>query len=91
MEDFSKRLKLAEDVLFREVGDEAVLLNLNTQKYYSLNLTGMCMLQALKQSASIEQALTSLLDEYAVDPAVLRGDLQELIDNLLKQGLVEII
>ncbi len=37
MEDFSKRLRISELVLLREVGEEAILLNLDTRQYYSLN------------------------------------------------------
>ena len=91
MEDFSKRLKISEYVLLREVGEEAVLLNLNTQQYYSLNPSGMRMLQVLNTSASMEQALSSLSEEYAVDPVLLRNDLQELLELLLKHSLIEIV
>ena len=91
MEDFSKRMKISEYILLREVGEEAVLLNLNTQQYYSLNPSGMRMLQVLNTSASMEQALSSLSEEYAVDPVLLRNDLRELLELLLKHGLIEIV
>ena len=90
MQDFSKRLEVSEDVLIRVVGDEGILLNLNTQQYYSLNPSGMRILEVLKNSASMEEALSRLINEYAVDPAVLRCDLQELVEDMLKQGLIEI-
>jgi hypothetical protein len=87
----NKRLALAREVILQKVGEEAVLLDLNTKEYYSLNPSGLRMLQVLRESASMEQAVTSLGEEYAVDPAVLRGDLEELVTQLLKAGLVEII
>jgi hypothetical protein len=91
MMNFSKRLNIPENVLVQEVGDEAVMLDLDTKQYYSLNPSAMRMLQVLKASASMEQAVTSLAEEYAVDPAILRGDLEELVAQLLKNGLVEIV
>ena len=84
-------MKISEYILLREVGEEAVLLNLNTQQYYSLNPSGMRMLQVLNTSASMEQALSSLSEEYAVDPVLLRNDLRELLELLLKHGLIEIV
>jgi hypothetical protein len=40
MVPFSERLSVAPDVLFRLVGDEGVLLNLNTTLYLGLNPVG---------------------------------------------------
>ncbi len=49
------------------------------------------MLQVLNSSASIQQAISSLSDEYSAEPAVLRCDLQNLVEQLLKHGLIEIV
>jgi hypothetical protein len=91
LQNTDKRLVISQEVILREVGEEVVLLNLKTKQYFSLNPVGRRMLDLLTQNASIGQAFSSLSEEYTVDPAVLRGDLQELIENLLKQGLVEIV
>ena len=91
MQNMEKRVIVPQNVIMQEVDDEAILLNLKTRRSYVLNPSGMRMLQVLKASPSIEQALTSLLNEYDVDPAVLRADLQELLENLLQRGLVEIV
>lgn len=74
----------------RAVGDESVLLNLDTGQYFSLDAIGARMFQVITQSSSIEQAFDSLFEEFDVDKVELRTDLQELIDNLLKHGLVEV-
>jgi len=91
MQNTDKRITLCANAILQEVEDEAVLLNLNSQHYYALNPSGLRMLQVLTKSDNLEQAAASLLDEYEVDPAVLRSDLQELVDDLLAQGLVEFI
>jgi hypothetical protein len=88
MIDFSQKILLQEDTLLREVKDEAVLLNLSTESYYTLNAVGARMLQTLTNSASIEQAYRTLLSDYDADNAVLKTDLQELIEQLLEHGLV---
>jgi hypothetical protein len=91
MQNTDKRVVIPENVIMRAVGDEAVLLNLNTSQYFSLNPVGVRMLEVLTHSATTGQALSSLQDEYAIDPAVVEGDLQELVGQLLSHGLIEIV
>ena len=86
---FSTRVRVAPDVLFRLVGDEGVLLNLNTEQYLGLNPVGTRMWNVLSSAASIQAAYDDLLQEYEVEPAQLRADLEEFIDQLLGQRLIE--
>jgi hypothetical protein len=75
--------------MFRLVGDEGVLVNLNTERYLGLNAVGARMWTALGNSGSIEAAYEQLLQEYDVEPARLRADLDEFVDRLLGQQLIE--
>ena len=88
MVSFSERLTVAPDVLFRLVGDEGVLLNLNTTMYLGLNPVGTRMWNALTSASSIQAAYDTLLAEYEVEPAQLRADLEEFIQRLLGQKLI---
>jgi hypothetical protein len=91
IEYLDKRATIPDSVILRAVGEEAVLLNLNTNQYYSLNPVGLRMLEILTQSATSGQALATLLEEYAVEPAELESDLHELQEQLLSQGLIELV
>ena len=86
---FSERVRVAPDVMFRLVGGEGVLLNLNTERYLGLNPVGTRMWNVLSSASSIQAAYDELLQEYEVDPAQLRADLEEFIDELLGQKLIE--
>ena len=86
---FSARVRVAPDVMFRLVGDEGVLVNLNTERYLGLNAVGTRMWTALGAASSIEAAYAALLEEYEVEPARLRADLDEFIGRLLSQQLIE--
>src|SRR5919199_3561270 len=86
---FSDRLSVAPDVLFRVLGDEAVLVNLQTQRYLGLNGAGTRMWTLLGSASSIQDAYDRLLEEYDVDPAQLHADLEEFIDRLMDQALVQ--
>lgn len=86
---FSERVRVAPDVLFRVVGEEGVLLNLDTVLYLGLNPVGTRMWNVLNGASSIQAAYDELLQEYEVEPAQLRADLEEFIEQLLGQKLIE--
>jgi len=86
---FSACVRVAPDVMFRLVGDEGVLVNLNTERYLGLNAVGTRMWTALAGASSVQEAYDRLLEEYDVEPARLRADLDEFIDRLLGQQLIE--
>jgi hypothetical protein len=86
---FTERVRVAPDVLFRLVGDEGVLVNLRTERYLGLNPVGTRMWHVLSSASSIQAAYEELIQEYEVEPAQLRADLEEFIDELLGQSLVE--
>jgi hypothetical protein len=85
---FSERVSVAPDVLFRLVGEEGVLLNLMTTRYLGLNPVGTRMWNVLSGASSIQAAYDELIEEYEVEPAQLRADLEEFIDQLLGQKLI---
>ena len=76
------------DVLFRELEGEGVLLDLETERYYTLDDIGARMWHLLHEHEEVEAVVERLLDEYDVDETTLRQDLAELITRLSKAGLV---
>jgi hypothetical protein len=86
----SSSVKVAPDVLFRVVGEETVLLNLNTELYLGLDAVGTRMWHVLTEAPSIGAAYDILLQEYDVEPSRLREDLDEFLGKLLAQGLIQV-
>ena len=85
---FADRVRVPDDVLISNLQEESVILNLDSERYYGLDNVGTQFLSVLNTSDSIETAYEVLRDEYDVDPQSLREDLLELIENLLKQGIL---
>jgi hypothetical protein len=83
-------IKIPDDVVFRELDGEAVLLNLTTGTYFSLNPVGTRMWQLIAESRSLANMLDTLLLEYEVDRAVLENDLFELCRQLCANGLGDV-
>lgn len=87
---FTDRVKMSERVLISGLQHESMILNLDTDTYFGLDEAGTRFLHLLSSSESIQAAYDTLLDEYEVDPAVLRRDITELLDELIERGLVEV-
>ena len=84
------RLSVPPDVLVSEVGDEIVLLSLETKHYYGLNEIGARMWLLLTEHGQVEPALRALLDEYDVSEEQLQRDMVKLIDDLVACRLMDI-
>jgi hypothetical protein len=81
---------MAPDVLVQELEGEAVFLNLKSGRYFGLDGVGTRFWQTLTTTASVQAAHEALLAEYDVDEETLKRDLQELLDQLVAHGLVEV-
>lgn len=77
------------DVVFRDMNGEAVLVNLATNRIYSLNKTGARFWSLLVEGATREAAEERLLDEFDVGPEELRAEMADLLGALRAEGLVE--
>jgi len=88
---FSDRVKIPDDVLISNLQEESVILNLDSERYFGLDDVGTRILSLLTTSTSIEAAYELLLEEYDVDRQALRQDLLTLVEDLAKQGIVEVL
>jgi hypothetical protein len=79
----------AADTVFREMNGEAVLVNLATNRIYSLNATGARFWSLLVEGATQEAAEEQLLQEFDVSPEELRVEMADLLRALRTEGLVE--
>ncbi len=85
------KVVIPEDVLVQDLGGESVLLNLENEQYYGLDDVGTSMWQALEKTGSLEAALEVVQEQYEVEPEQLRQDFQELVEQLVENGLLKIV
>jgi coenzyme PQQ synthesis protein D (PqqD) len=83
-------VRVAEDVVFRELDGEAVLLNLQSGVYFGLDPVGTRIWQLCQEHGSIRAVWQALQGEFDASPDILRSDLLELLDELSAEGLVTI-
>ena len=87
---FSNRAHVPSHVLVRFLDNEAVLLNLSSEKYFGLDETGTRMWQLATTSPNIAAAYQELLAEYDVAPELLHDNLTKLLIELVENGLLEV-
>ncbi len=77
-------------VLFRDLEGEAVLLELDSGRYFGLNETGTRIWLLLQEHGSVEQVLRAMLEEFDVAEDILRSELLSFLDTLSSQKLLEV-
>jgi hypothetical protein len=88
MISFTDKVSVRPHVLIRLLDKEAVLLNLETERYFGLDEIGTRMWQVTTAGPNIEFAYRQLLEEYDVDPEPLRQNLADLLEKLAENGLL---
>lgn len=81
-------VRINPNVLFQDLEEEAVLLNLETEMYHSLNDIGSRMWQLLAEEENTAVVLAQLLKEYDVNEQQLRQDFAAWLQELLDQNLI---
>ncbi len=81
-------LRIPEQVLTSKVGDETVLLNLQTGMYYSLDPVGTRFLELLQKNSRLDEVHHALLEQFDVSTAKLEADLLKLSQDMLTRGLL---
>ena len=82
------RLKIPDQVVTRQVGDETVLLNLESGIYFGLDPVGSRFLELLETEDTLAAVVARMLEEFDVTEAQLEADLLRLADEMLVGGLL---
>jgi Coenzyme PQQ synthesis protein D (PqqD) len=88
---FANRAQVPSHVLVRFLDNEAVLLNLASERYFGLDQTGTRMWQLATAAPCIDAAYQQLLAEYDVAPEQLLDNLRSLLETLVENGLLEML
>ena len=84
----SQHFKVADDILFRKVENEAVLLHIPAGMYYSLNETSIMFWEALRTQQPFGPVIEKITAEYEVEYSQVLDDLVAFLQDLLNYGLI---
>ena len=82
------RVRIPQEVLARQVGDETVMLDLAKGTYFGLDPVGARMWQLLAEGKTLAEICDAIVEEYDVSRDAVEQDLLGLVADLMAQGLL---
>lgn len=89
MVTFTRRVAVNAAVIDAKLGDEAVLLNVETGVYFGLDEIGTRIWDLLIAGVTPNEIVTQLLDEYDVEREQLCADVRDFLQALVRKGLAQ--
>jgi hypothetical protein len=86
-----RRLEPSQDVVGQRLGDEVVLVSLQTNRIFELNRTGARFWELLQSESDRGRIETQLSEEFAVTGEELSAQVDQLIKSLDDEELVRIL
>lgn len=84
----SNTFKPPEEVSWRDVNGEMVVLKLTSGEYYTFNEVGRITWLALSEGKNIKETVQMVIDEHDVTPEKAKSDVENFAMSLIKQELL---
>ncbi|MCK4798306.1 MAG: PqqD family protein [Spirochaetes bacterium] len=82
------KFKTTENIAWRNVNDEIVVLNLKSGEYFTLNDVGQVIWTAIADEKNVEEIKMKIIDEYDVSKEKATGDIIQFITGMIEEGLL---
>lgn len=89
--NLSVKVQIPPHVMARQVGDETVILNLESGIYFGLDSVGADVWKLLEKGCTLGDTLDKMVHMYDAESEQIQKDLESLIYKLQASGLVELI
>lgn len=83
-----RKLVVSPDAAAAEVEGGAVILNMSTKRYYSLNRSGVAIWSLLEKGEAPERIVDAIAARYAISVETARGAVGRLIEELRAESLL---
>ncbi|CEL25014.1 PqqD family peptide modification chaperone [Methanobacterium formicicum] len=87
----SSKIVVSKDVVSCDLGGETAILEMNEGVYYGLNEMGTVIWELIQKPITLQEIVNSIREEYEVDQKTCFDDLSELIEQMIKNKLVEVL
>jgi len=88
---FHSRVGVSPNIIAQEIGNEKVILDLKSDRYFGLDPTATRIWELLQQGENPQGILHIMTTEYDAAPEILESDLAGHLQALEKAGLITII
>ena len=80
--------KIPAQVMTRQIGEDLVILDLNSGTYFGLDPVGARIWELLAEGKTVGETCDTLINVYEVEPERLQQDVFNLMDTLFERGLI---
>jgi hypothetical protein len=91
VEMLTDKIIKAEDVIWRRIGDDIVVIKDDGLATHILNKTAAIIWEMCDGKRGIEEIVTSLCERFDVSPEEASADTRETIEDLTKVGILKYI
>ena len=85
------KLRFKDEVVYTELYDEVVIMNIIDGRYYSLNSVGSAVWKQLTAPKTISSLCAYMEQKFEVTAEVCRTDVLLLAEQLYNVGLIDIV
>ena len=79
------------NLMMADLEGEAVLLNIQTGRYFGLNEVGTSIWALIKKPCAVSDVIEGLQREYDVEEGVLNNDVLAFLEDMEKRNLVHVL
>ena len=82
---------VSPDCVSCPVEDGVAILDLKSNTYFSLDAVGTSIWDQMSNPASLDDLTQAVSAEYEVAPEECRGDIQDLLKDMLQHGMIQVV
>ena len=82
---------VTKDQVSADLSGEAAILNLKTSTYFGLNTVGASIWKLIQEPKKVTEIRDAIIEEYDVAPDRCGRDIVEILQELSKHGLIEVV
>lgn len=84
----TERFVQNKDVIQSKIGDEVVMLDIESGFYFGLNTVGSEIWSHLSEPITIDDLINKLMARFDIDQATCQKDTTEFINQLLEKNII---
>jgi hypothetical protein len=85
----SMPIRLREEIVWREIDSEVVVLDLEGSAYFTVSRSGRTLWPLVVGGTSVEELADRLVERFSLEREVAERDVHSFLDSLGREGLLE--
>ena len=88
--NIKSKITLSKNVFAQEIDEETIILDSETQEYFSINEIGKVIWSLIEEKKNLEEIKAEMLDMYEVPEEQIGKDVLNFLQALEQKGLIKI-